>query len=93
MKSFDLDKYVSLLQAKCPTSGPVEVRVRKLKECYGYTEEIKGRFKIVVRRMGCHVCMRDTLAHEWAHVLAWGDKAMHGALWGRMYAKCYRAVS
>lgn len=35
---------------------------------------------------------RLLLAHEWAHVLAWGSAEDHGDEWGIQLARCWRIM-
>jgi hypothetical protein len=70
------------------------VRVDGL-ECPGYTSKHRQKFTIEIQRELCHMLTEWVLIHEWAHMLDWrpyhpltGD---HGATWGVIQARVYRA--
>ena len=86
------------LEAKLPLKHPVLIRVAPIKDAFGWCD-----FK-TTKRDGEHflitVCSglspglaKDTLLHEYAHLLAWFDsKDNHGAEWGYWFSRVYRAV-
>lgn len=60
----------------------------------------KRWYHVTIERNNLSV-MKDSLCHEWAHILDWHDSSVsvvvrkrkeHTARWGAIYAKCYRLV-
>lgn len=98
------------LRVECPTVLPVRVSLRAgPSDCFGYASFSKDRtgFNLVVYRSvqepGCKPRevtrgeLRETLVHEWAHLLAYSGLLhehleAHDAAWGVAYARCYQAV-
>ena len=53
----------------------------------------RGRFKIEMEAAISEGDRKDTLVHEWAHALSWGEeKEHHGPAWGCALSKCYRVA-
>jgi len=91
-----------VLRRRVPCRWPVIVSLRhRMKESgnYGCADVA------IVTKARRHVAMIDiddsltgqeaidTLIHEYAHVVAWGqDRDDHGPAWGKAYARCYRVV-
>lgn len=94
---------VEILRKRCPPLLPVRVelycRSSKLfgtchREGGRYTLRIAARIKDGPRtRYVTRSEVEDTIAHEWAHALAWGLGSNHGPHWGRAYARAYRALA
>lgn len=79
------------LRAECPVALPVDVRLAHLMRLAGDCDQDDGRFVI---RVGWATkwLMADTLAHEWAHALAWDAPKSHGAEWALAYSRCRRVT-
>lgn len=88
------------LARRCPAAHPVRVRLAHLpKDLWGDCHLVtprKGRpyFQVRLALHQDEASMRATLAHEWAHALAWwvDGKQDHGPGWGVALARCYRAA-
>lgn len=99
-------KYRTALRAlrlECPTDIPVRVRLNHTcTQWYGWTSKTKGGLTITIctRYTRGRLCneseLRDTIVHEWAHVMVaapcTAGQGHHDALWGVAYAKAYAAV-
>lgn len=76
-----------------PKNKKVIVRVQKCKS-FGSSGLSKGTFILVVNERSDFAGKRDTLLHEWAHMLNWYRKKddIHPGTWGVKYARCYRCL-
>jgi len=97
-KPLSLAHYMRLLKSKLPCYFPVYIRTLKLSddihgECQ-LTED--NTFLLKINKNDLLVIQKDTLFHEYAHVLAWTpghmDLADHSASWGVAYARIWRTI-
>lgn len=94
-----LPEEVALLRDALPPDLPVMVLVEATPGCYGSCtaedSDADGRDDIyLIRITPGHedAVARDTLYHEWAHILSWNETEEHGDAWGVAYARVYRAM-
>lgn len=91
------------LRKEAPPVLPVTVRRVDLerRKLFGYCElayTARGKpagFWIALDRGISGILLLDTLAHEWAHCLAWDHSptvGQHSPEWGVQYARCYRLL-
>jgi len=96
-------EFVAKMKRDLPTSIPVRVhrqqtpldkRFTPVEGWDGYTRKNDNHFLVVINREESDLDrMKDTLMHEWAHVLTWDkDVDDHGPRWGKAYAKVYRTA-
>lgn len=69
-----------------PEDGPFRITIRtRIRERGARRLRLLGRSEIV-----------ESLAHEWAHCLAWNESHLslqdHDPLWGVAYARCYNVA-
>lgn len=89
------------LRRLAPVRGPVTVRLRvnlrgEQRACGIASRVYCPTRKVWEFAIELDACLtpdeaRDTLVHEWAHVLSWTETADHGKRWGLAFARCYRA--
>jgi hypothetical protein len=98
------------LRQECPPVLPVRVRMLPgPSECFGWADFSRDRtaFNVTVfrsvrepesrPRVVTRGELRETLIHEWAHLLAYHgllkeSLESHDAAWGVAYARCYQAA-
>lgn len=86
------------VQERLPSALPVRLRVAKLKDAFGScdirnTKRDGEHFLISICAGVSEEAAKETLLHEYAHVLAWElSEDDHGAEWGYQYSRIYRAV-
>lgn len=109
----DFRRTLQALREECPTSMGHPVRVRRTSRVgpsFGWSKLRRHEdvFLIVLRtrihdfatgrvRNVTRDELRDTLLHEWAHVMSWTpvhpSLADHDATWGVNYSKTYQATT
>jgi hypothetical protein len=86
--------YLRVCREWHPTLYPVWVRRQKLREVYGWTtfDEDRKRFWLVLNSEMGLSDQAHTLAHEWAHCIAWFDEEEedHGPRWAEVYGRIYQ---
>ena len=86
------------LEEGLPARLPVRLVVRRLRDCWGFCDMRRTRrdgphFLVCIDDRSCEAMGRHTLAHEYAHALAWDEPGgTHSDAWGRAYAAVYRAL-
>lgn len=85
-------KTIKKLEKKCPLNKDLVIMISPLKDDYGRMWVSNGKFRMELRPFTCKSCMKDTLVHEWAHMMRY-DSIPHKDSWGICFAKCYRATS
>jgi len=89
---------LELVQEKLPPALPIRLRVSRLKGAFGScdirnTNRDGKHFLISICSGISEESAKETLLHEYAHVLAWElSEDDHGAEWGYQYSRIYRAV-
>ena len=85
------------LRRKFPPPRPVRVRRASLppeegSKVFGETVNGGRQYTIKIEGRQSWPLIRDTLLHEWAHILTWNgnDTDDHGEEWGLQYARIYR---
>jgi hypothetical protein len=71
----------------------VIIKRKPIKECGRVFTEIYLHY-ITVDIQQCDILQKDTLLHEWAHIMAdehGGEKRVHGPKWARWYGRIYEA--
>ena len=89
-----LREYADKLREKFPANKPIRVVrtvIPKQGRNRGFGDCTKFRKHYLIRINKSHplYVQKDTLDHEWAHCLDWGNDE-HGWRWGILYAKIYR---
>ena len=86
-------RHIRALSKYCPVAKPVRVevvhRMRWWADCsvdrLGYRIRLSARLDLD--------SVDETLAHEWAHAMAWGASRIdHGEAWAVAFSRCYRVV-
>jgi hypothetical protein len=78
------------LRKSCGLPVDVVVRLRRSSKYHGQAWMQDGVGRIDLDPTRCVACLKDTLVHEWAHLMR--PKANHGPAWGAAFAKAYSAV-
>jgi len=95
-----LEADLNTLRDREPVLRPVSLEIEELPAgLWGYaSRNLIGGWRIVVSEAALEheVLARETLVHEYAHILATRagrfDEHAHGAYWGVAYSRAYRAV-
>lgn len=96
---------VRRLRKALPANHPVVVRTvpshpKQSAEIWLMHSNGKRWYLVEIGRQSI-VAMKDSLCHEWAHILDWHESSVsavmrkrmeHTAAWGARYAQCYRVV-
>jgi hypothetical protein len=73
---------------------PVKI-TRKKTDCCGKVFKDRGIWNITINIGQCDILQKDSLLHEWAHIMAdecnGSEKRIHGPKWARWYGKIYEA--
>lgn len=81
------------LAAERPTDRPVRVEVVPISSHWADYNRERTHYLIRLSARMDRDSMVETLAHEWAHAVAWdASRVDHGEAWGRAYSRCYRVV-
>ena len=81
-----------------PQGLAIRLHIAKIKGAWGWCDiketKTRGRhFLITISKEAPYSIARDTLFHEYAHVLAWFDSDEdHGASWGYWFSRVYRMM-
>lgn len=89
-----LKRTLKLLRTRAPSKVPVRVRfnVKLPKPLWGETERLDKGF-VIRLAPGPYAVVKETLVHEWAHVLSWPwtVKHFHNKAFGKAYSVAYCA--
>lgn len=84
---------VAKLRQIIPIKDKISVRRVYLASEAGSCNKVGKKFIIKICKTLPTSAAILVLIHEFAHVLAWDRENDHDAVWGRCYAKCWRAFT
>lgn len=94
-------QFAAKLRKAFPVDRPVRIVTKPYKtvnieghRAYGYSYLTKrNTFAIVIERHEDLSISKETLIHEWSHLLVWGrEKLLHSRLFWDTYSKVYRVM-